>query len=129
MRIRDFMTIVERLIDRLTLVEEPALSPAIKDLSNNKIYRGTPGQMHHDVAAEHGFFRVGWKNDPKLMLGFMNHKGHFLDRRRALAYAQNHDMLHSMARRYIGTDGTPAELGASFLKDSLKVQARGRRTP
>ena len=116
MQIRDFMTIVGRLFERLKLVEEPSLAPAVKHRPTNKIYRGKPGQMHHDVAQYNGLFGVGWKDNPELQLGFINHKGQFLDRTRALDYAQRHDMLHDMARRYIATDGAPAELGASFLK-------------
>lgn len=113
MRMRDVMTIVNRLFG---LVEEPSLSPAVK--RSGHIFRGKPGQMHHDVAQANGFFGVGWKDEPDTQLGFINHKGHFIDRVRALDYAQQHDMLHDMARRYIGTEGTPAELGASFLKNS-----------
>lgn len=109
MQISDFMTV--------KLDEEPSLAPAVKHLPTNRIYRGQPGQMHHDVAKDNGFLGVGWKLDPRLQLGFINHKGHFLDRTRALDYAKHHDMLHDMARRYIATDDAPHMLGASFLKN------------
>jgi hypothetical protein len=112
--IREFMTIVDRLF---RLVEaEPSLAPAIKFLPTGQIFRGRPGQLHHDVGTAHGLFGVGWKDNPNLLLGFIDHKGRFLDRSRALEYARQHDLLHDMAQRYIATDGTPAELGASFLK-------------
>jgi hypothetical protein len=114
MGIRDYIRIVEQL---LGLSEaEPSLAPAVKNLTSGRIFRGQRGQMHHDVAQANGFFGVGWKDNPALQLGFINHKGQFIDRMRALDYAQQHDLLHPMAQRYIATDGTPAELGASFLR-------------
>jgi hypothetical protein len=114
MGIRDYIRIVERFMG---LEEaEPSLAPAVKNRTSKRIFRGMPGQMHHDVAQANGFFGVGWKDNPELQLGFINHKGQFIDRNRALNYAQQHDMLTPMAQRYIAADGTPAELGASFLK-------------
>lgn len=118
MAIRDFISMVETLFpDKPELDEaEPYLVPAVKHIETNRIFRGVPGDMHHNVAERNGFFGVDWKHHPEIQLGFVNHKGHFLDRARALEYAQEHDMLHDMARRYIAKDDTPAELGASFLK-------------
>ena len=99
---------------------EIAAIELVRELPTGKIFRGEPGQMHHQVAEKHGIFGVGWKDDPSIQLGFMNHKGQFLTRSRALDYAIQHDLMHDTAKRYIAKDGTPAELGASFLKKTAE---------
>ena len=121
MGIRDYITIIEtgfkNLLMELELLEyDPVLVPAIKHLPTGKIYRGKPGQYHHDVAQENGLYGVNWKYQPDLETGFVNHKGHFINRQRALDYALRHDLLHDRAKQYLATDDAPAELGASFLK-------------
>ena len=95
---------------------EPALVPAIKQLSTGQIFKGSSGQYHHDIAEKYGFFRPEWKHDSDYKLGFVNHKGQFLNRSQALEYAVKHDLIHDAAKRYLALDDSPSELGASFLK-------------
>ena len=52
--------------------------------------------------------------NPDVQPGFINHKGHFLDRVKALDYAREHDMLTPAAKRYTNSEG--AMLGASFIR-------------
>jgi hypothetical protein len=105
------------LNENKTIVEsDQYLVPAVKQKSTGKIFRGEVGQYHHDIAEKNGFFRVDWKKNPDLEFGFVNQKGHFLDRKRALDYAIEHDLLHDAAKKYLALPDAPAELGASFLK-------------
>ena len=95
---------------------EPSLVPAIIQRSTGKIFKGEPGSYHHTIAEKNGFFNPGWKESGNFELGFINHKGHFLNRKKALDYAAKHDLIIDAAKRYLATDEAPAELGATFLK-------------
>ena len=115
MSIRDYIDIIEKSLSKL-LEFDPILVPAIKHLPTGRIFRGKSGEYHHDVAEVNGFFGVNWRDNPELVTGFVNHKGQFLTRERALDYAIENDLLHDMAKEYMSGEDVPAELGASFLK-------------
>jgi hypothetical protein len=104
------------MVEELLLEAEPSLVPAIIHRPTGKIFKGEPGRYHHDIAEKNGFFQPKWKESNDFVLGFIDHKGHFLNRTRALDYAEKHDLLHDAAKKYLATDNAPLELGASFLK-------------
>ena len=93
---------------------EPSLVAAVR--YNGKVHAGKPGQVHWDVARQLGISGPQWKERKGIETGFVNHKGHFLNRERALAYAAQHDLLHPYAMTYLASPDAPDELGASFLK-------------
>lgn len=109
------MRLIELYGSEMELDEgEPSLVAAVR--YNGKVHAGTLGQVHWDVAKDIGIDGPKWKERAGIETGFVNHKGHFLSRERALAYAAKHDMLHPKALSYLSSPDVPAELGASFLK-------------
>lgn len=70
------------------LMEQPSLVPALK--LDGRIYAGRPGETHDELTVR----RVPeeqWERE--IAMGFLNHKGHFLDRQAAMTYAKTHDLL------------------------------------
>jgi hypothetical protein len=101
------------------LENDPFLVPAVKHIPTGKVYKGDLGQIHWDVVKQNnvtGEEGTNWRDNPDYQTGFVNHKGHFLNRKRALDYAIENDLLHPNAVRYLASDNAPDELGASFLK-------------
>lgn len=76
---------------------DPKLRPAVRQKDTGKIFTG--------IAGIHG-------NDTIFENGFVNHKGQFLNRQRAMDYAWEHDLIPRWAQQY-ATPGT--ELTSEML--------------
>jgi hypothetical protein len=83
----------------LLLEGDPVLLPAIK--YNGKVFRGKYGESHLDLLSRmtadlplHVSREIWADRDNR---GFVTHTGHFLDRRKAQAYAVKHHLLHDHA--------------------------------
>ena len=91
---------------------DPSLTPALKHRPTSQIFRGQPGDLHSDIAKRHrDVIGHDWLLNDDIQPGFVNHKGHFLSRQRALAYAQEHDLLNERAKKYFSSPGANAGLG------------------
>lgn len=80
-----------------TLGSTAFLRPAMKH--GEKIYKGKPGQQHADVIPDQlypDFQKRAMAGDDisDFQFGFMNHKGQFLDRQKAMDYALEHNLLN-----------------------------------
>lgn len=115
MNLRHYMNLVAKFLLRES-DNQPFLVPAIRSLSSGKIFAGERGDDHWQVAQRVGLSGVDWRDNPDIETGFVNHKNQFINRVRALDYAQEHDLLHDKAKRYLSGEDAPGELGASFLK-------------
>lgn len=84
--------------------QTPYLIPAIKHLETGKIYKGKKGGHHgdliHDINWEHGYNREFFKR-PDVEFGFINHKGHFLNRNQAAIYAADNSLLSDYGIEYV----------------------------
>jgi hypothetical protein len=110
-----FMRLIELHAADITLDEgEPSLVAAVR--YQGRVHPGLQGQTHWDVGKALGIAGPEWKYRDDVQTGFVSHKGHFLTRQRALAYAIQHDLVHQHALRYLATPDAPDELGATFLK-------------
>lgn len=79
-----------------TLGATPFLRPALK--YKDKIYKGKPGQEHLDVlppelVPEFQRLAMSGEDISHYNFGFLNHKGHFLDRESALKYAIDEGLM------------------------------------
>jgi hypothetical protein len=78
-----------RLCARVDAVE-PYLRSAIKH--KGKLYIGSQGEYHGHVVKKAGLDPQDDQGEPHVR-GFVNHKGHFIDRYKAMDYAQKHGLV------------------------------------
>jgi hypothetical protein len=74
----------------------------------DKIYKGHQGEGHIDLAARHSI------PDNESNRGFVNHKGHFLNRNKALPYARTNGLF--MYGHNQSDYGDNAGVASEFLK-------------
>ena len=88
---------------------EPFLKAAFKDVTG-RIHVGEKGESHPNlmrrIKNKHG--EDGEPDND----GFVNHKGHYLNRHRAMDYAKKHDLVRPDAEHYYD----PTELHSDMLK-------------
>lgn len=86
------------------LSEDPYLRSAVKH--GGKLHLGNQGEPHADIIHKHKAFDNYTK-------GYVNHKGHFLDSKKANEYAAKHD-LHDQGE--VNRYGRPSVLVTHSLK-------------
>lgn len=95
----------------------PFLRPALKH--NGKIYKAPPGAVEHSEALPthlaDDFYKKAMSGEDinDYQFGFMNHKGQFLDREKALDYGIKEGLIDPSAGRY-------GVLTSTMLSDSSK---------
>lgn len=99
-----------------TLGATPFLRPALK--YKDKLYKGKEGQQHQDVIPEALYpefqqMAMSGEDISHYNFGFVNDKGHFLDREKALRYAIDTGMVDKFAGQY-------GALTSTLLADSSK---------
>lgn len=83
---------------------------------NGKISVGDVGETHIDLGRVLPYLYPG-QDVSRAEVGFVNHKGHFLDRRRAWDYAKDNDLLgkHAASKPDHASRGRPQELDTDDL--------------
>lgn len=99
-----------------TLGATPFLRPALK--YKDRLYKGKEGQQHLDVIPEALYpefqkMAMSGEDISHYNFGFVNDKGHFLDREKALRYAIDTGMVDKFAGQY-------GALTSTLLSDSSK---------
>lgn len=115
---------------KATLGAGPSLRPALKYM--DKIYKAKPGEQHLDaIPAElRATFEkqaLSGEDISNFNFGFINHKGHFLQREDALKYAIDHGILDPNDAKYgtlvttmlnqSGGEGKLLSQGGNYIKD------------
>jgi len=112
-----------------TLGAGPFLRPALK--YENKIYKAPIGGQHLDALPEHLYndFQQKAMNGEDINhynFGFMNHKGQFLDREKALDYAVKEGLVDPHAGQYGALTST---LLADSSKPGTAIEAMAKTQP
>lgn len=99
-----------------TLGSTPFLRPALK--YKDKLYKGKAGQEHQDVIPQHlysEFQDMAMKGEDisHYNFGFVNNKGHFLDREKALQYGIDNGLIDPQAGKF-------GALTSTLMADSSK---------
>jgi hypothetical protein len=118
-----------RAAGEAVLGSSPILRPALK--IGDKIYKGKPGQEHLDVLPPEmypEFQRAAMAGEDlgKYEFGFMNHKGQFLDREKALDYGIEHGLVSPDAKKYGVLTST---LYADSSKPGVAIEALKQPAP
>jgi hypothetical protein len=102
--------ILEQYVDELLTESEPYLLPAYKDIKG-RIHVGKRGENHGAVvrAGERKYGEEGEAASD----GVVNHKGHYLNRERAMDYAIKHDLIAQGWEPYLN----PNELHTDALDE------------
>ena len=99
------------------------LIPAMK--IGDKIYKGKPGDEHIDIINKN---RLGLDDFEEGLgdnrFGFINHKGQFLNREKAMEYAKNNDLVKSRSKLL-----TSAMLLADSSKPGTAIEAMAKANP
>lgn len=111
------------------LGSSPFLRPALK--YENKIYKAPVGGQHLDALPEHlaDMFQkqaMSGEDISNFNFGFMNHKGQFLDREKALDYAIKEGLLDPHAGQYGALTST---LLADSSKPGTAIEAMAKAKP
>lgn len=112
-----------------SLGSSPFLRPALK--YENKIYKAPVGGQHLDALPEHlaDTFQqqaMSGQDISNFNFGFMNHKGQFLDREKALDYAIKEGLLDPHAGQYGALTST---LLADSSKPGTAIEAMAKTAP
>jgi hypothetical protein len=83
---------------------------------NGKVSVGDMGETHIDLGRILPYLYPG-QDVSRAEVGFVNHKGHFLDRQQAWDYAKDNDLLgkHAMSKLDHASRGRPQELDTDDL--------------
>lgn len=100
----------------VTLGATPSLRPALKH--KEKLYKGKPGQEHQDIIPDSlykDFQKKAMSGDDlaEYNFGFVNDKGHFLNREDALKYGIDNGLIDPQAGKY-------GALTSTLFSDSSK---------
>ena len=107
----------------------PSLRPALK--YKDRLYKGKEGQQHMDVIPEALYpefqkMAMSGEDISHYNFGFVNDKGHFLDREAALKYAVDTGMVDKFAGQYGALTST---LLADSSKPGMAVEAMAKANP
>lgn len=119
-----------------TLGSTAFLRPALKH--GEKLYKGKVGQEHADLIPDHLYpeFQkraMSGEDISEYNFGFMNHKGQFLDRQKALDYARDNNLLNPKyadklkgelpSDMLLSDSGKPGAALSALEKEGLHSQA------
>lgn len=112
-----------------TLGATPFLRPALKH--KEKLYKGKPGQEHQDIIPKElydDFTRKAMAGEDlaEYNFGFMNDKGHFLTREKALEYGIANGIIDPHAGKF-GT--LTSTMFADSSKPSMAIEAVAKAKP
>lgn len=112
-----------------TLGATPFLRPALK--YKDKLYKGKEGQQHMDVIPEHlypKFQDMAMKGEDisHYNFGFVNDKGQFLSREKALEYGINTGLIDPQAGKFGALTST---LMADSTKPGMAIEAMAKAKP
>lgn len=107
----------------------PFLRPALKH--KDKLYKGKPGQEHQDIIPKELYedFRqkaMSGEDLAEYNFGFINDKGHFLDREKALKYGIDTGLIDPHSGRFGALTTT---LMADSSKPGMAIEATAKANP